>query len=54
MLIGKRIAIRDATNPTLIGTTGTVIDETTNTIIIHHTKDITIIKHQIITIEETP
>ena len=50
VLIGQRITITDAKNRTLIGKTGTVIDETKHTITIKTpTKEFTIIKDQIIT-----
>lgn len=55
MIIGKTITITDAKNRGLIGKRGLVLDETKNTITIKtQHKDITIIKDQLITIEETP
>lgn len=57
MLIGKTITIKEAKNPSLNNRHGTVIDETKSTITITESKthkDITIIKDQLITIEETP
>jgi RNase P/RNase MRP subunit p29 len=61
MLIGKTITIREAKNRSIEGKHGTVIDETKNTITIRTTDitnkkhtDITIIKDQLITIEEQP
>ena len=65
MLIGKTVTIVEAKNKSLEGKQGLVIDETKHTFTIRtpankqndnkqtHT-DITIIKDQIITIEETP
>ena len=57
MLIGKTITITKAKNKSLTGKKGNVIDETKNTITLRTTttpksKDITIIKEQITTIEE--
>lgn len=57
MLIGKTITIKEAKNQSLNNKHGTVIDETKRTITITDSKtnkDITIIKDQLITIEETP
>lgn len=57
MLIGKTITIKEAKNQSLKDKHGTVIDETKRTITITDSKtnkDITIIKDQLITIEETP
>jgi RNase P/RNase MRP subunit p29 len=55
MIIGKTITITDAKNRSLIGKGGMVLDETKNTITIKtQNKDVTIIKDQLITIEETP
>lgn len=57
MLIGKTITIKEAKNQSLKDKQGTVIDETKRTITIIDSKtnkDITIIKDQLITIEETP
>jgi RNase P/RNase MRP subunit p29 len=53
MIIGKTITIKEAKNKTIQGQTGKVLDETKNTITIQtHKKQLTIIKDQIITIEE--
>lgn len=55
MDIGRKVRITDATNTDIIGTNGTIIDETKNTITIRTaTKDKKIIRTHIITIEETP
>jgi len=57
MLIGKTITIKEARNQSLNNKHGTVINETKHTITITDSKthkDITIIKDQLITIEETP
>lgn len=55
MLIGKRITITSAKNQTLNKKTGTVIDETKNTITIKtNNKKLTIIKDQLTTITEEP
>jgi RNase P/RNase MRP subunit p29 len=56
-LIGKHITITAAKNTSLIGKHGIVVDETEHTFTVaeHHNKTTrTIIKDQIITIEETP
>jgi RNase P/RNase MRP subunit p29 len=55
VLIGKTITIRDAKNKSLAGKTGKVLDETRHTLTIQtQTTQLTIIKDQIITIEEKP
>ena len=68
MFIGKNIIVKDAKNKSIQGVSGLVVDETKNTITIKQqnnqqdiknknqtrTKQITIIKEQTITIEETP
>jgi RNase P/RNase MRP subunit p29 len=56
MLIGKQIRIADARNESIAGKNGLVIDETKNTLTIRGKdgKQHTIIKEQIITIEESP
>lgn len=54
-LIGKTVAITDAANHTLKGMHGKVIDETKHTFTITtQDKTRTIIKNQVISIEETP
>jgi RNase P/RNase MRP subunit p29 len=52
MIIGHHITVTDAKNRSLIGKSGTVIDETKHTITITNGKEHTLIKDQLITIEE--
>jgi RNase P/RNase MRP subunit p29 len=53
MWIGKTVTIKEAKNKSITGKQGQVLDETKNTITIKtHTREITIIKDQIITITE--
>ena len=59
MFIGKNITVTDAKNKSIQGVKGLVVDETKHTLVIqtNTTKqktNITILKEQIITIEETP
>lgn len=46
--IGLHVNIVDATNPSLVGIKGRVIDETKNTFVINNKKQIRLIKDQVV------